>query len=57
MDMEFEKVRDEFDSIELNRTAAREHFGEIECEVCIFKERCMCVLSDLCLAGVKYFNK
>ena len=30
MDMEFEKVKDEVELVELNTTAAREHVGEIE---------------------------
>ena len=30
MDMEFEKIKDNFDKVEVNTTAAREHVGEIE---------------------------
>ena len=30
MDMEFEKIKDDFDKVEVNTTAAREHVAEIE---------------------------
>ena len=38
MDMEFEKIKDEFDRVEVNTTAAREHVGEIERGIRLVKE-------------------
>ena len=55
--MEFEKTRDKFDSVEINSMATREHVGEIEQGIYTAIERHRCLLSDLHLAGVKYFNR
>ena len=57
MDMEFEKIKDDFDKVELNTTAAREHVGEIERGIRFLKERSRCVISDLRVAGFQYFAK
>ena len=47
MDMEFEKIKDEFDTVVVNTTGAREHVGEIERLVKFIKERARCVILDL----------
>ena len=47
MDMEFEKVADDFDLIQVNTTAAREHVGEIERGIRVVKERARAVVSTL----------
>ena len=39
MDMEFEKIKDNFDKVEVNTTASREHVGEIEREISLMKEQ------------------
>ena len=39
MDMEFEKIKDDFDKVEVNTTAAREHVAEIERGIRNVKER------------------
>ena len=39
MDMEFEKIKDDFDKVEVNTTAAREHVAEIERGIRHVKER------------------
>ena len=57
MDMEFEKIRDEFDKGVVNTTAAREHVGEIERVTKFIKERARCVVSDLRVAGFKYLHQ
>ena len=57
MDMEFEKVKSEMDSVEINTTAAREHVGEIERGIRTLKERCRCVLAGLRDLGLLYFHK
>ena len=57
MDMEFEKIKDDFDQVEVNTTAAREHVGEIEHAICLLKERSWSVISDLRVAGFIYFHK
>ena len=57
MDMEFEKIRDEFDKVVVNTTAAREHVGEIERVIKFIKERARCVVSDLRVAGFKYLHQ
>ena len=57
MDMEFEKIKDNFDKVEVNTTAAREHVGEIERGIRLMKDRSRCVISDLREAGFKYFHK
>ena len=46
MDMEFEKVKDEVELVELNTTAAREHVGEIERSIRVVKKRCRCVYTS-----------
>ncbi len=57
IDMEFEKTRDEFVCVELNSTATQEHVGEIEQGIHTAIECRRCILSDLHLGGVKYFNR
>ena len=57
MDMEFECLKDEFDVVTVNTTAAREHVGEIERMIRVIKERCRCVLGDLRRAGYRFFHK
>ena len=57
MDMEFEKIKDEFTQVVVNTTAAREHVGEIERVIKFIKERARCVVSDLRVAGFKYLHK
>ena len=57
MDMEFEKVKSEMDSVEINTTAAREHVGEIERGIRTLKERCRCVLAGLRDLGWLYLHK
>ena len=47
MDMEFECLKDEFESTAVNTAAPREHVGEIERMIHGIKERCRCVLGDL----------
>ena len=47
MDMEFVKLADEFDFVEINNTVAREHVGEIERSHRTLKEREGCVVSEL----------
>ena len=46
MDMEFEKVRDKLEIVELNTTAVREHVPEIENQILLIKERMRCTTSD-----------
>ena len=57
MDMEFEKIKDDFDRVEVNTTAAREHVGEIERGIRLVKERSRCVISDLRVAGFTLLHK
>ena len=57
MDMEFEKIKDDFDKVVVNTTAAREHVGEIERAIRHIKDRSRCVISDLRVAGVVYLHK
>jgi len=57
MDMEFEKVKDEFSRVVVNTTAAREHVGEIERAIQHVKDRSRCVISDLRVAGFQYLHK
>ena len=47
MDMKFVKLADEFDVVEINTTAAREHVGEIERSHRTLKERARCVVAEL----------
>ena len=57
MDMEFEKIKDEFDRVEVNTTAAREHVGDIERVIQFLKDRARAAMSDLHVAGFVYFHK
>ena len=57
MDMEFEKIKDEYDRVEINTTAAREHVSEAEKSVQDVKVRARCVISDLRVAGFMYLHK
>ena len=57
MDMEFVCIKDNFDKVQINTTAAREHEGEIERQIRVVKERCWCVVSELCDAGYKFFHR
>ena len=54
MDMEFEKIKDEFMLVYINTTAAREHVGEIECRIHIIKERCRAIIGTL---PYSYYHK
>ena len=51
MNMEFDKIKDEFDRVEVNTTAVHEHVGEIEQGIRLVKEPSRCIISDLCVAG------
>ena len=57
MDMEFEKIKDKFDTVVVNTTGAREHVGEIERLIKFIKEQACCVISDLRVAGFKYLHR
>ena len=57
MNMEFEKIQDEFDRVEVNTMAAREHVGEIERGIRLVKERSRCVISDLRVTGFTFLHK
>ena len=57
MDMEFEKIKDEFDHVVVNTTAAREHVSEAEKAIQDVKVRARCVISDLRVAGFMYLHK
>ena len=46
MDMDFEKVQDKLEIIEVNTTEAREHVPEIERQIILIKERVRCTTSD-----------
>eukprot|EP00804_Cyclotella_cryptica_P002560 CCRYP_010401-RA/>CCRYP_010401-RA protein AED:0.15 eAED:0.13 QI:0/0/0/0.5/1/1/8/0/1350 len=46
MDMEFEPLADVFDLVTINKTAAREHVGEIERGIRSIKERASCTISE-----------
>ena len=46
MDMEFEKVRENLEIVEVNTTAAREHVPEIEPQIRLIKEHVRCKTSD-----------
>ena len=56
MDMEFEKIKDDCDKVEINTTAAREHVAEIEQGIWHVKERSWCVISDLRAAGFQFLH-
>ena len=45
MDMEFGKVREKLEIIEVNTTAAREHVREIERQIRLIKERIRCTMT------------
>ena len=55
--MEFEKIKDDFELVEVNTTAAREHVGEIERGIRLIKEQSRSVISDLRAAGFTYLHK
>jgi hypothetical protein len=57
MDMEFEKIKDEFDYVEVNTTAAREHVSEAKKAIQDMKVRARCVILDLRVAGFLYLHK
>ena len=57
MDMEFEKITDEYNKLVVNITASREHVGEIERAIRHIKDRTRCVVSDLRVAGFQYLHK
>ena len=57
MDMEFKKIKDEFDRVEVNTTAAREHVGEIERGIRLVEEWSLCIISDLRVAGFTFLHK
>ena len=57
MDMNFEKIKDNIDKVEVKTTAGRKHVGEIERGIRLMKERSRCVISDLHEAGFKHFHK
>ena len=56
MDMEFEKIKEDFTAVEVNTTAEREHVGEIERAIRFVKERLRCVVSTLRDAGFRYYH-
>ena len=56
MDMEFEKIKDEFDTVVVNTTGVREHVGEIKRLIKFIKERACCVILDLRVACFKYLH-
>ena len=45
-DMEFEKVREKLEIVEVNTTAAREHVPDIEHQIRLIKEHFTCTTSD-----------
>ena len=45
--MEFEKVSEKLNNIEVNTTAAREHVGEIERQIRLIKERARAMVADM----------
>ena len=57
MDMEFEKIKENFTAVEVNTTAAREHVGEIERAIRFKKEHLRCVVSTLRDVGFKYYHR
>ena len=57
MDMEFEKIKDKVGLVEINTTAAREHVGEIERQICLIKERKRCSTSYMLDCGMIYLPK
>ena len=57
MNMEFVKIQDNFDMVEVNTTAAREHVREMEQGIQLVKDQSRCVISDLRSAGFTYLPK
>ncbi len=56
MDMYFEKVKDKFDKVEINTTAAHEHVCKIErCNQTV-KEQSRGTIYELLDAGFKFFT-
>ena len=55
--MDFEKIKDNFDKVEVNTTATCKHVAEIECAVCIVKVHNHCVISDICIDGYQFFTR
>jgi hypothetical protein len=54
MDNEFEKVRDHIPHANLNIPAASEHIGEIECKICVVKERSHGIVCTLPYAHIPH---
>ena len=46
MDKEFDAVKKHVPFLQVNTTAAREHVGEIEREICQIKERIRCTTGE-----------
>ena len=57
MDMEYVKIKDKLDKMEVNTTTAREHVGEMEQGIWLVKEWIRLVISDLRLAGFTHLYK
>ena len=57
MDMEFVKIKNKFDRVEVNSTAAHEHVGEMERGIRLVKERIRCIISDLHSAGFTHLHR
>ena len=57
MDMEFEKIEDIFDKVEVNTTIALEHVGEMEQGIWLVKEQSQYVISEIRPAGFAYLHK
>ncbi len=57
MDMEFEKIKDNFDIVMVNITDACTHMGKHEDIIWILQEQYHCVISDLHIAGIKQFHR
>ena len=57
MDMEFEKIEDNFDKVEVNTTIALEHVGEMEQGIWLVKEQSQYVISEIRPAGFAYLHK
>jgi hypothetical protein len=47
MDQKFDKVDNIVNMVKINTTVAREHIGEIECNIRVIKERSHAIVSDL----------
>ncbi len=57
MDMEFEKIRDKFDKVEINTTAMQEYFCKIERLNQTVKERSRGTISEMRDMGFNFFHK